>query len=116
MSETKRKGLQADPFFRAATYVSTDEAKAILKKMQAKAEEIRSQKTKLEQLSTATEDCWGGLSGDALREKLAALVREQAAIAKELEENTATTSQAIQQLEDEDRALGESCWDELIFR
>ena len=92
-------------------YANTDKAQTILKKMRAKGEEIRGQEAKLEQLSTATEDCWGGLSGDALREKLAELVREQAAIAEELEKNTGTMAQALQQLEDEDRALGHSFWD-----
>lgn len=97
----------------APIYADTDEAQAILKKMRAKGEEIRSQKTALERLSDATVDAWGGVSGEALREKLAALVREQAAIAQELEQNTGTMSQALQQLEDEDRALGYSFWDVL---
>lgn len=97
----------------APIYANTDEAQAILKKMRAKGEEIRSQKTALEQLSDATVDAWSGRSGEALREKLAALVQEQAAIAQELEQNTGTMAQALQQLEDEDRALGYSFWDVL---
>ena len=97
----------------APIYADTAEAQAILKKMRAKGEEIRSQKTALEQLSNATVDAWGGVSGEALLEKLAALVQEQAAIAEELEKNTGTMAQALQQLEDEDRALGYSFWDVL---
>lgn len=89
-------------------YAKTDEAKAILKKMAAKAADIRSQKTELSQLSSATETCWKGLSGDALREKLAALMKEQEAIAKDLEQDTQAMTSTLQEFEDEDRALAAS--------
>lgn len=89
-------------------YAKTDEAKAILTKMAAKATDIRSQKNELSQLSSATETCWKGLSGDALREKLADLMKEQEAIAKDLEQDTQAMTSTLQEFENEDRALATS--------
>lgn len=86
-------------------YANIEESKEVLKKIKAQAETIRTQKTALQKLSTATETCWKGTSGDALRERLAALIKEQEAIAKELEQNAQSMTQAIQHLEDEDASL-----------
>jgi len=86
-------------------YANAEEAKAILKKIGNEAGTIRAQKGKLQKLSAATETCWKGLSGDALREKLAELIKEQEAIAKELEQDTRMMTKTIQQLEDEDASL-----------
>lgn len=86
-------------------YAKTDEAKAILKKMAAKAEDVESQKAALEKLSAAMGTYWKGTSSDAMQEKLAALIKEHGAIAKELKENAETMHRELQKLEDEDRAL-----------
>lgn len=86
-------------------YAKTDEAKAILKKMAAKAEDVESQKAELEKLSAAMGDCWKGTSSNAMQEKLAALIQEHGAIAKELKENAENMRRELQQLEDKDRAL-----------
>lgn len=90
---------------RNTIYAKTDEAKAVLKTMGNRAEDIRSQKKALEQLSSATAGCWQGLSGDALREKLASLVKEQELIAGDLEMNTQAMIRELEQLEEEDREL-----------
>lgn len=86
-------------------YAKTDEAKAILKKMAAKAEDVESQKAELEKLSAAMGDCWKGTSSNAMQEKLVALIQEHGAIAKELKENAENMRRELQQLEDKDRAL-----------
>lgn len=89
-------------------YAKTDEAKAVLKKMAAKAADIESQKAELEKLSAALGACWKGTSSNAMQEKLAALIKEHGAIARELKENAETMRRELQQLEDEDRALAEA--------
>lgn len=89
-------------------YAQTDEAKTILKKMEAKAADIESQKAELEKLSATLGTCWKGASSNAMQEKLAALIKEQGAIARELKENAAAMRRDLQQLEDADRALAEA--------
>lgn len=86
-------------------YANIEESRAVLKKMQGEVETVRAQKGSLQELSAATKDCWQGLSGDALREKLAALIKEQEAIASDLEQGTAMMLQTLQQLEDADETL-----------
>lgn len=86
-------------------YSNVEESQAILKKMQVQVATVQNQKASLQKLSAATETCWKGVSGDALREKLDALIKEQASIAKDLEENTKMMMQTIQQLAEEDQRL-----------
>ena len=89
-------------------YAKTDEAKEILKKMAAKAADIESQKAELEKLSASLADCWKGTSSNGMQEKLAILIKEHTAIAKDLKENAETMRRELQQLEDEDKALAEA--------
>lgn len=89
-------------------YAKTDEAKEILKKMAAKAADIESQKAELEKLSASLADCWKGISSNGMQEKLAILIKEHTAIAKELKENAEAMRRELQQLEDEDKALAEA--------
>lgn len=87
--------------------VSVDESKAVLKQISAKAADVRTGKKQLQTLSTQSETCWKGESGDALRALLANVIAEQESIAKELEENAASMSQMVQHLINDDENLAE---------
>lgn len=86
-------------------YANVEESKSILEKMKGEAATIRTQKASLQKLSAATENCWQGTSGNALREKLTALITEQEAIARDLERDTEMMLKTIQKLEDDDAVL-----------
>lgn len=87
--------------------VSVEDSKTVLKQIGAKAADVRAGKKQLQALSTQSETCWKGESGDALRALLAKAIKEQEAIAVELEDNAATMTQMVQHLINDDQELAE---------